>query len=405
MGIKKKLLGDLCLNLLATAMPIVLLQLVLLPYIAGRMSEEQYGLMITIVSLITMVSTSFGNVLNNVRLLLDEKYNARKVSGDYNVILIFLCALNLIIMFVGTWYYQQKISFYDIMLNIIASTLWLICEYVEVDFRLNLNFRAILFNKLLLSVGYGLGTFAFQYSGKWQYIYILGQLCSLIYLMYKCRMLKEPLKFTPFFRETSLKSVLLLIASVFAKGLNYVDKLMLFPLLGGGAVSVYYVATLFGKIVAMGITPINSVALSYLNKMSKISRKAIVWVLTLGSVVCGIGYIVCILISKPILTVLYPQWVEEAMIYIPITTLTIVITVLCSILSPILLKFRSMYWQIVINGIAFLIYIIVPFSLVKQHGLMGFCQGILLTNIIKLVTMVIICLVMDKEGERKLKKT
>ena len=126
-------------------------------------------------------------------------------------------------------------------------------------------------------------------------------------------------------------------------------------------------------------------ALSYLSKINKKTNSLFKWTYIVGSVVCGIGYIMTIILSRPVLSILYPKYVDAAMQYIWITSGTIVVSVLISMITPFVLRFFNIKWQIWINGITTIMYIIFSLSLLKLGGLMGFCVGALLANIIKLL--------------------
>lgn len=76
-----------------------------------------------------------------------------------------------------------------------------------------------------------------------------------------------------------------MISNVLARAINYADKILLYPLLGGTMVSVYYAATVFSKVVSLAITPINSVALSYLSKINKKTNSLFKWTYIVG-IVC-----------------------------------------------------------------------------------------------------------------------
>ena len=86
----------------------------------------------------------------------------------------------------------------------------------------------------------------------------------------------------------------------------------------------------------LAITPINSVALSYLSKINKKTNSLFKWTYIVGIVVCGIGYIMTIILSRPVLSILYPKYVDAAMQYIWITSGTIVVSVLTLSLIHIL---------------------------------------------------------------------
>ena len=76
----KKIILDMIINVVASFIPVFLLQLLIHPMLAKHISQEQYGDMITTISVIMVISGSLGNVLNNVRLLLNDIYENEKKS-------------------------------------------------------------------------------------------------------------------------------------------------------------------------------------------------------------------------------------------------------------------------------------------------------------------------------------
>ena len=65
----KKIINDMLLNLIATAIPVAVLQLIILPMLSNRMGSDEYGLAVTMLSVFNVIPASFGNVLNNIRCL------------------------------------------------------------------------------------------------------------------------------------------------------------------------------------------------------------------------------------------------------------------------------------------------------------------------------------------------
>lgn len=378
----------------------MILQLVILPVIGTRVGDVEYGLIITLVSLSTLLSQPFGNVLNNIRLLTHKEYEDHGVSGDFNILLAGAILINACMMVIGTIYYAGSDSFLNVGMMIILSCLTLTREYVIVTFRITLNYKAILMNNIILGIGYLAGMLVFWLTGYWQSIYIIGSALSLIYVMRHSSLLKEKLTRTPFFKQTTYKSIILFI-SVFMKTiLNYGDKLLLFPLLGPATVSVYYSATVLGKIISMAITPVSSVMLSYLAKMEKMKMKQFLSVLSITFVVGVIGYFVTFWISGPVLQWLYPKWAEESLRLIPITTATAIMEVMCGVIHPIVLRFNHMNWQIVISGTNVIIYLTGVLILYHFYGLVGFSIGILAAGLFKLLLMISIFVSNDLKKEQ-----
>ena len=170
--------------------------------------------------------------------------------------------------------------------------------------------------------------------------------------------------------------------------ITYADKLILYPIIGGHMVSVYFVSNIFGKIISLLIIPINNVMLSYIAKLDKKSNKLFSDTLFFTGTISVIGYLGCLFVSEPMLKILYPQYAIEAMQYIKITSLSGILQILVSSLSPFLLKFYGKDWQVKINSITLACYFLISIITYLEFGFRGFCVGVVITNIIKIVIMI-----------------
>ncbi|ALC86485.1 hypothetical protein AM499_12105 [Bacillus sp. FJAT-22090] len=382
---KKKFLYDSIINLFSSAMPLLILQLVSLPTIAKKLSSSDYGLIVTIISLFTIISFPLGNVLNNVRLLMEREYKKRNIIGDFNILLLVSTLISLIVITATTLIIDKKITIINFILLIMITILNLLKEYYIVSFRLNLNYKGIFINNILLSIGYLVGTYIFYISGYWQVIFLMGLFFSTIYIFKNSDLPKEKYRRTTLFKKVTLKSITLYISSFLKISTTYLDKILLFPLLGSAAVSVYYTADILGKIITMMINPINTVILSYLVKIEKINLKKFISMFCVSFVVGSVGYIITIVISPAVLKFLYPEWASEALNLIYITTASAVINVFNSVLNPFNLRFNNIKWQIIINAINLGVYIGAAYYFFLDYGLIGFSFGILIANIFKFV--------------------
>ncbi|WP_054957487.1 hypothetical protein [Paenibacillus dakarensis] len=389
---KKKMIYDSILNIIATSLPLIILQLIILPIIGTILGNSKYGLMVTLVSLTTLISLPLGNVLNNVRLLENENYQKNGLSGDFNVLLVNSIIINSILVIVGTLYYEDHPSFMNIILILGISCLSLVREYLIVSFRLSLNYKGILVNNIILGIGYLFGFLFFYMFGYWQLIYIVGTFFSLLYIIKKSNLLKEGFATTILFKKTSYKAVVLFSSTFMKTVLSYADKLILFPLLGPTAVSVYYSATVLSKLITRVITPVTSVMLSYLAKMQEFKMKHLVILMSLMTGIGIVGYFIIMAISEPMLYLLYPQWATESAQLISVTAATTVVDLISSIINPIILRFKNINWQLGISGSNLIITVLAVFIFYHLYGLLGFCIGMLISNIIKLIMMIFILL-------------
>lgn len=400
---KKKIMNDVMLSILASFIPIFTLQFLFLPLVATKLDDNMYGYLITIVAWMNLSALTLGSVLNNSRLIYNDSYNELNIKGDYKLLLFSFSIFNIFVMSMGLWYFDIIFDWLNIVTIICTSMLLLINSYGLVEFRLNLNYKNILLESIFSTLGYGIGIIIFLKSGYWQFIYLFGSIFSFLFIFKKTNILLEPFKKTILFKKTTTQTLALLIAGSLNAITVYIDKLLLFPLLGGMSVSVYYTATILGKTIALVIGPITGVFLSYLSKMKKIESKSFVMLLVTTTVAGVIGYGVVLVVSEPLLSLLYPQFVEEAIKYIYITTFIIVIVVICDIINPVVLKFRHAKWQIVINLFYISLYLGLSLSFLRYNGLMGFCIGILLASVSKLLIMILIYYFTNSKSDKMIK--
>jgi hypothetical protein len=74
----------------------------------------------------------------------------------------------------------------------------------------------------------------------------------------------------------------------------------------------------------------------------------------------------------------------------PLTTVTIMLTVLASFLQPFVMKYCKMQWQIGISAIGSGSYFLCALLLWRMMGLKGFCIGTIVGGVVKLIIMVIV---------------
>lgn len=398
-NIKYKIAVDVILNLVGTLIPVAIIHLIIFPQLAKHIATESYGLIQSTMALVYLVGATFGDSLCSARLLKKQDYIKKDVIGDFN--LINACSVILLILVtpIILIFYLKIISIYEVFLDSLIMILSYCCGYYFVRYRLEIDYVQIFINHVIGSIGYLVGYGLFLFLGTWQIIYIVYFTARLGHLLPKSPLLKETLRRTDLFREVMNAYVGLNISTILSKMLSYFDKIILYPILGGGLVSIYFTANILGKIVAQITTPLTNVILTYLSKEDGVSKKTWNQILLCGGVIGCISYFICIGISKPVICILYPQWASEAMIYIPITTASLCVASYAAVLTPFVLKMIDARYQIVINGTSALIYCLF-ILLWANEGLMACCISILISNIVKaFLTIIIPLVVQGKEDD------
>lgn len=387
---KRKFTKDIILNIIASGAPTIVLQLILYPLIALETTSDSYGEMISFIAWINLSAISMGSVLNNTRLIKNDLYRSDKVSGDFNILLIYYSIINQIVVICGLIFLSESIGFINLLLLVVFSAILLVKSYIIVEFRLKLNFINILLDSVFMMIGYFIGYLIFTMIGYWEIMFLSGSLLSLIFVLAKTEKVKEPYRKTKYYRKTKRTANSLFLSVAINSLTVQLDKIILLPLLGAHAVTIYYVGTLLGKLFGLVFSPINSVILSYLSKIKHPDKNIFIQALTFSIFIGVIFYALIIYLSDYILSFIYPTYVDESIKYVGITTATSILISINGILNSFLLKFKNVKWQVIIN-IGYLVqFLVMSIIFLKLYGLIGFCYGILISVITKMIVTIFV---------------
>ena len=89
----KRYTRDFTLRLSASVISTIVSKVLLLPVLALMFSEEEYGLMLTIIGIESLISLVFGNTLYTVRMIMHSEYEKWGLVGDFNILAIVTSSL------------------------------------------------------------------------------------------------------------------------------------------------------------------------------------------------------------------------------------------------------------------------------------------------------------------------
>lgn len=379
----KKILLDFMLNIIASAMPIVVLQIIIFPQINRIEGEDVYGFIVTILSVITISAETVGNSLNNARILQQPEYEKQGFNGDFNLFVLLGTFIDIIAVIVGYSSYSQ--GNHDFFLVVVTSILILLRMYFIVAYRISLNYKNVLVNNCLLSLGYLLGFIVYIKTFHWEYIYIISNVCSLTHLYMTTALMREPFKKTPLFKATGKKVCALYASDIVKTFMTYADRLIIYPILGPNVVAHYYAATVMAKMISLVITPISSVLLSYLAKEEKPDKKSFVRGFFVILVLIVPIYVLAVFVSRVCVVILYKDMYEIVKNLLFWTVASSIVSAVISMIYPVVLRYRGTKLQLYINIVSVIFYIICCFVGVYIGNLTGFCIAYFISFVFKLL--------------------
>lgn len=378
---KKKAVIDVFLNIVAVALPTLVLQLIAFPLVAGHGNSQAYGLLTAEYSLMSLLPGTLGTALNNIRLLHDGKYGGG--GGDFQLLCFSSCGLTILGTLLALVYMGVD-SLTGLIYACLASVLWCVREYLLVAFRIQINYKLILVNNGLQAIGYLLGCIIYLQGGDFALVLLAGQILPILHLRLFSDLWREPLRKTPSLSYMAGETSMYALSVFLGRAVTYSDRILLIPIVGASLVGAYYASSLVGKILSMIVSPLTTVMLTYLAKAKGKSDKQFSITFALGSILVAVGMVGVILFARPVLAVLYPAYVDTAMEFVYIVSLSGLINTFASMLNPFIVRFYPMKWQVIINASVLIAYLVFSFGLLSAFGLIGFCIGVLAANILKL---------------------
>lgn len=393
----RKISVDLVLNNLSFFIPIFILQFLIQPYVAKVIGADSYGSLLLIVGIINIGVSVFGSTLNNARLIDNQLYLERK--GDYPLLLASSCLFSSLLTFIAIYAYKIPLDCFSYSIILCTSVLAVSDSYLVSDYRIHLNYKNILISKLLLTVGYGCGLILFYYTKRWELIFFIGYSFEFLFIILTTQISREPFQITINIKKTLLRLLFLIISAALGSVLTYLDRLIIFPIFGGAELSVYYAASLVGKTLSLVTGPMAGVLLSYIVKITSITKKHFILYCLALCIGGTLGFFVCLLISKPLIGLLYPDLLSASLSYIPYTVGASMFGVFYSFVWPIVLRFGRNSYPLIITILKAAVYLSTAVLFVRSYGVLGIAVANLLASAIQAIVVLFLGLRVSKNSK------
>lgn len=387
---------DFLLNFIAVALPIGVLQLGILPVVNSVVGNSSYGFIVSLVAVLNAVPVAMGNSLCNTRQLLEGTYLKQQIKGDFNLLLVMISAAGIIISFCCASIFG--FGWFDAMLLGACGGLMAVYNYQIVVFRLDLDYRGMLAANTLVAAAMLVGMALFLTTGCWQLVFVLGYAAGSVYVACKTNVMRGGVGRSPLWNDACKVEGALLFSLLLSGLVNYGDRLILLPLQGSVAVSIFYIASLVGKLLVMVISPMSTVVLSYVIRTDAVDKESTFKLLGISSVIGLAFWMLTIALAPVVLGVLYPNEVDQAVLYVPLVTAVSVLQAQCSLLNPTIMRFYSAKWQVLCNALALGVLLIGGFLLSDAFGLMGFCAACLLSTFSKLLMICVLVFIVNSNS-------
>lgn len=385
--VDKDRIKNVVLSLLGAILSTGFQQLIVHPILADRYTELEYGNLLFILGIMNVIALTLGNSLGDIRMIRNAEYLEKNLSGDFNILLAVVTGV-VGLVYIVAGYYIFDMSVLGAVLLGLTLMLETFASYMVMFYRLLLKFLLGLGNTIAICIGYVIGLWVAKFTSEWIAVFFVAYFVQILYLLFTTPFLTETFRTTVQFWTTVKQYITLGSSYLLKSSLTYIDRFIVYPMIGAEMVSIYSVAAVLGKCVSLGIQPIANVLLGYLSQRgAKMSAKSYCGLNAVCIGFCAVAFIAIMVVSKPIIAFLYPDYINAVLPYLFLANLTAVINALAAINQPVVLRFSKVSLQVIIQSVYAVLTICLSVLLIPSYGLRGFCFAALISAIAKVLIM------------------
>lgn len=364
-------------------------QIVVYPVLQSQMGAEAFGVVLSLISVISIMCCSFATAANYSRMVASSE----DVKGDYNVFVLAISAVSVIVAVIAViWVgWDGAIEFVGVAGLMVVTILR---YYGDVDFRLSLNYKGFFTYYVIVSAGYCLGV-GLLYLGSsaldlvqwWWVSLFIGEIASFIYVKHTGSIYQKPYFARSDHFKKHVQSILALSGAYLLSAIIMnADRLLLLAFVGATEVTIFYTASLVGKMIALFTSPLNGVIIGYLSKREQHITRG--FVAKLSVVLLGVGAVLCVgtvVLSHVFILLLYPNLYEATKPLFVIACAGQTFYFLSETMLVILLKVAHERWQLYMNAIYAAVFMAVAVPCVILWQVWGIAWAIIIVNVFRFV--------------------
>ncbi len=380
----KKLGGDFILSVSAVVIFNGVIQFLLNPYLTEKLGAEKFGTVIYLISIISVVG-AFGTAANYSRMVVSAKRECS--NGDYNRYFLVVAGVVLAVSAVGLVALK---SFEPVYFIGYAALMFMtiLRYYGDVEYRLSCNFKGYFVFYLLIAVGYIVGILLFGFTGSWVVTMLIGETLAILFVALSGKIFKPPfLKKSANYKQNSKSVWTLVPANLVQTVILNADRILVMFFVGSYDVTVFYVATLVGKIVALVTVPLEGLVISYLNKYEdKISYKLFLGFVGGAAALAALMICASTVASHILIPFMYPDEVYQAASpYFIVANAGQVLFFISTVLIAFVLKISGENSQLMMNLIYLAAFAAVVIPCIAIWGLWGLAWSVAGVNLMRVV--------------------
>lgn len=385
--LSNKMLMDGVLSIGAKMIFFLVLKFLIEPWMNSYMGDAAFGHYVVLLGYISILAYSCGEALNHIRVLNQD--SDRERAAEYRRIILAEALVSfLILAFYGI--FAEKSGVAEAGMFGLACVLMMLRLYSECMFRIEINYKKILISSIIMAVGYLLGYYFFTQGAPWYIIMLTGEGFAVAYAAFSGKAFRIYQGVSEKFSMTVKNASTLTFSYLISYILIYMDRFLILFMLGDADVSIYYIATTYGKCVALVIPPITAVLLSNISKGLIVLDKRMVTRVVAGSLGAVLFFFLAgIPASRIIIYLRYRSSYEACLPIMEVGNLAQIVYYSCSIVNMMAIRLCDMKLQVKVETVYAVCFVLLAFLGARMYGLAGMAGGTLAANVLRFLLLTI----------------
>lgn len=393
----KKLASDVIWSVAAMMVLNGTLQLLIYPSLNRSLGSDAFGDVLYVMSILAIIAPSIGGAANNTRLI-ERQYNTVNNGDCLLAMLSQLLPGSVVLLAVVSHYVPSPWHCLLLVMLLAATTLR---YYGDVEYRLELRYTGYFKYYAIISLGYLLGVLTYPLFHSWILVFFLGEAVGFIYVFLTGKIYK-PLRLSPTWKKFARRDCILAGAYLLSNAVLNLDRVLLQNLIGSTYVTIYYVASLLGKTIALFVAPLNGVIIGYMTKNNiKMTQKSFAAVLAFVATGSVLLYGAISLFVPWFARTFYPDIAVKVIEFAPIANLSQILCFVTSLLLTIMLTFGSEKNQFAIQSGYAVLFVSLCILGTRWNAIHGFLLGGLIASGVRLAAVVLVGLYLARKAEKR----
>ncbi|MBB1509827.1 hypothetical protein [Tessaracoccus sp. MC1756] len=336
-------------------------------------------------SVYAVATNVLGEELGNAFLVRKGRYTASGLRSGGDFLLLLICGAVTLFVAVAAALLVAGGPLITLGLVLTSGVIGVSRCYLLAILRAERDFSAILLVNASYLVGGAIGLVPAVNWNSPLLAFLTADIVALgAALLARSRKMSLSFDRTPEFRSSAGLYIQFAAVSLIMNAVVYLDRLLILPMLGAGAMAIYFAASSLAKMVSLATTPVAGVILARLGAMHESSRGVVVRsaLLRLPLLVTG-AFLLALLLSFTGVRLLYPQFQGDARaIFVP-ASVAAALGAATLMLRPFLMKFYSANWLLAANLVYGVGFVVIALSSVAW-GVVGFAWAVALSRVLQL---------------------